>query len=313
MTYDIWLYVKGIVCSTTKGTCLALAEMLGNVSHDRLTRVLTGNWPGQTLLEIAFRLLFTLVGGYLIIDDTIIEKPFSKAIEGLSWVYDSAKKKSVWGYSIVLLVWTNGDIRIPLAFRRWEKGGPSKFSLALDLLSYARNRLKLKPSFVLFDSWYASKKVLKRIKDYGWYFVTQLKQNRKFNGKQIKENHKHPYWREVGYLTGGLKVLCVKNGKKYYCTNRLTLTRKEVLHHYSYRQSVDEVIKVLKSELMIEDCQARSGASQEHHFALCMTAHIVLERESKEKGITGYKLKRSFSSKRRRAPLPHLERLKKAA
>lgn len=313
MVTNIWLYVKAIVCLTTTGNCSALAEMLGNVSHDRLTRVLTGNWSGQTLLEVAFRLLFTMVGGYLIIDDTVIEKPFSKAIEGLSWVYDSAKKKTVWGYSIVLLVWTDGEIRIPLSFRLWQKGGLSKFDLALDLLSYARNKLKLKPDFVLFDSWYASKKVLKRIKDYGWYFVTQLKKNRLFNGKQIRENHKYPYWCEVGYLTGGLKVLCVKNGKKYYCTNRLTLTRKEVLNHYSHRQSVDEVIKVLKSRLMIKGCQARSREAQEHHFALCMTAYIVLERESKEKGITIYKLKRSLNSKRGQVPIPHLERLKKAA
>ena len=30
------------------------------------------------------------------------------------------------------------------------QGGPSKYVLALDLLSYARNRLKYKPQFVLF-------------------------------------------------------------------------------------------------------------------------------------------------------------------
>ena len=193
----------------------------------------------------------------------------------------------------------------------------------MELLSYARNRLKIKPSFVLFDSWYASKQILKRIKDYGWYFLTQLKRgsaplsplkkNRKVNSKQIRDNHKYPYWCETGYLTGGLKLLCVKNNKKYYCTNRLTLTRNEVLYHYSHRQSVDEVIKVLKSKLMLKDCQARSSMSQEHHFALCMTAYIVLERESKEKGVTIYKLKRSLNSKRRQVPLPHLKRLKKAA
>jgi len=313
MVSDIWLYIKAVVVFTTKGTCSALAEMLGNVSHDRLNRVLTGNWPGQKLLEITFRLLFAIVGGYLIIDDTVIEKTFSKAIEGLSWVYDSAKKKSVWGYSIVLLVWTDGQIRIPLAFRLWRKGGPSKFSLALELLSYARNRLKIKPSFVLFDSWYASKKVLKRIKDYGWYFVTQLKKNRLLSGQQIKKYKKHPYWREVGFLVGQIKVVVVRNGKKYYATNRLTLTRDEILFHYSHRQSIEEVTKVLKSKLMIKDCQARSIEAQEHHFALCMTAYIILERESKEKKITIYKLKRCLNSKRRRISLPHLERLKKVA
>ena len=292
MVSNIWLYIKAVAIFTTKGTCSALSEMLGNTSHDRLTRVLTDNWSGQKLLEIAFRLLFTVIGGYLIIDDTVIPKPHSKAIEGLSWVYDSSKKKSVLGYSVVILIWTDGQIRIPLAFRLWTKGGSSN---------------------VLFDSWYASKKLLKRIRDYGWYFVTRLKKNRLLNGQQVKKYKKHPYWLEVGYLTGSIKVSVVRNGKKYYATNRLTLTRKEMLLHYSHRQSIEEVIKVLKSKLMIKDCQARSRAAQKHHFFLCMTAYIVLERESKEKRITIYKLKRRLSSQDIPLPLLHLERLKEAA
>jgi len=36
--------------------------------------------------------------------------------------------------SVVLLVWTDGQIRIPLAFRVWHKGGSSKYDLALELL-----------------------------------------------------------------------------------------------------------------------------------------------------------------------------------
>ena len=207
MVYDIWLYIKAIAVLTTKGTCSALAEMLGNVSHDRLNRVLTGNLSGQKLLEIAFRLLFSVVGGYLIIDDTTRNKPHSKAIEGLSWVYDSSKKKTVWGYSVVILVWTDGQRSIPIAFRLWRKGGSSKFSLALELLSYARNRLNIKPSFILFDSWYASKKLLKRIRDYGSPFVTRLKKNRLLNGQQVKVYKKYPYWTEIGYLTGWIKVV----------------------------------------------------------------------------------------------------------
>ena len=53
-------------------------------------------------------------------------------------------------------MWTDGQIRIPIGFRVWKKGGPSKFELALELLSYARNRLSSRPQFVLFDSWYPS-------------------------------------------------------------------------------------------------------------------------------------------------------------
>ena len=67
---------------------------------------------------------------------------------------------------------------------------------------------------------------------------------------------------------------------------------------------------------MIKDCQvreaipsigARSRAAQEHHFFLCMTTYIVLERESKEKRITIYKLKRRLSSQDIPLPLLPLE------
>jgi hypothetical protein len=58
-----------------------------------------------------------------------------------------------------------GRVRIPLAFRLWHKGGPSKFTLALEVPGYARNRLRCKPQFVLFDSWYPSKPLLKRLRD----------------------------------------------------------------------------------------------------------------------------------------------------
>src|SRR5437764_8685548 len=126
------------------------------------------------------------------------------------------------------LVWTDDQIRIPLGYRVWKKGGPSKFELALELLSYARNRLKCKPQFVLFDSWYPSKVILTRIRDYGWYFVCRLKKNRCFEGVALHKYLHQPYWQTVGFLTGKIKVFVVKYRRKYYATNRLNLTAPEV-------------------------------------------------------------------------------------
>jgi hypothetical protein len=45
------------------------------------------------------------------------------------------------------------------------EGGPSKYALALELLSYARNRLHCHPEYVLFDAWSPSKALLQRIRD----------------------------------------------------------------------------------------------------------------------------------------------------
>ena len=75
----------------------------------------------------------------------VIPKPFATAIEGLAWVFSSQEHTSVSGLSLVLLVWTNGTRRIPLGMRLWRQGGPSKYALALELLSDARHRLRCRP------------------------------------------------------------------------------------------------------------------------------------------------------------------------
>jgi hypothetical protein len=68
----IWLYLTALLYDRTSVSCVALAEALATVSHDRLTRLLRGNWSGQTLLELAIRTLFVWERGYLIIDDTVL-------------------------------------------------------------------------------------------------------------------------------------------------------------------------------------------------------------------------------------------------
>jgi DDE superfamily endonuclease len=156
----IWLYLTALLYYRTSVSCVALAEALETVSHDRLTRLLQADWPGRTLLERAFHTLFVWERGYLILDDTVIPRPFATAIEGLAWVFSSQERKPVYGLSLVLLVWTNGTLRIPLSMRLWCRGGPSKYELALEVLSYARNRLRCRPTDVLFQAWYPSKRLL---------------------------------------------------------------------------------------------------------------------------------------------------------
>jgi hypothetical protein len=131
MPQVMWLYLTALLDYRTSVSCVALAEALETVSHDRLTRLLQGNWSGHTLLDRAIRTLFVWDRGYLIIDDTVLAKPFATAIEGLAWVFSSQEQKPVYGLSVVLLIWTNGTLRIPLGMRLWRKGGPSKYALAL--------------------------------------------------------------------------------------------------------------------------------------------------------------------------------------
>lgn len=324
MPEPLWIYLMALLYFTNLTTCSAIADAFDSASHDRLTRMLHGSWSGHTLLDLALRTLFAVAGGYLIIDDTVVDKPYAQRLDEAAWVWSSKHQKVVFGVSVVLLVWTDGQRRLPVAFRVWHKGGPSKYALALELLSYARNRLKCKPQFVLFDSWYPSKAVLKRIRDYGWYFVCQLKKNRQFAGQPLRRYLSQPYWHAVGPLAGGLKVLVVRYRRKYYATNRLSLTAKEVRAHYKIRHHVEEVIRTAKSHLSLEACQVgyrRRGKeaappqphAQEHHIALCLVAYLMVERERLDQGVPWGKCKQRLILKGSQGALPALERVREAA
>jgi hypothetical protein len=324
MPEPLWLYLMALLYFTRVSTCSTIAEAMAEASHDRLTRMLHGDWSGQTLLDTALRTLFTVAGGYLIVDDTVVAKPYAQRLGEAAWVWSSKHGQVVFGVSLVLLVWTDGQIRIPIAFRVWQKGGVSKIDLALELLSYARNQLKCKPQFVLFDSWYPAQRLLKRLRDYGWYFVCQVKKNRRFEGQPLRRYLQQPYWHAVGHLSSGLKVFVVRYRRKYYVTNRLSLTAKEVRRHYRKRHEVEEVIRVLKTHVSLEGCQAgysRRGAAaarpqpraQEHHIALCLMAYLIVERERLDQGGTWRQLKQRLILTGPKLALPTLERVRKAA
>lgn len=123
------------------------------MSHDRVTRLLQGDWSGQTRLERTFRTLFVWERGDLILDAPVIPKPFATAMESLAWVFSSQQRKPVYGFSLVLLIWTKGTLRIPLSIRLWQKGGPSNYPWALELLSDARHCLRCRPESGRFDAW----------------------------------------------------------------------------------------------------------------------------------------------------------------
>jgi hypothetical protein len=50
----LWLYLTALLYYRTSASCVALAEALETVSHDRLTRLLQSDWSGQRLLDLTF-------------------------------------------------------------------------------------------------------------------------------------------------------------------------------------------------------------------------------------------------------------------
>jgi hypothetical protein len=186
-------------------------------------------------------------GGYLILDDTSWAR-WAAPSEAVSWVWSSTHVRVLRGHQVVLLVWTDGRMRVPLGMRLWRRGGDSKVELAAQLLREAERR-GIKPKYVLFDSWYAGAALLHLLENLGWKYVARLKSNRYFEGATVRARWPHRFGRAVGRLRQVNHEVCVvKDGRRFFVTNDTELSSVELKRHYRTRQQIEEVFRLLKQE-----------------------------------------------------------------
>ena len=286
------LYMIALMYRTTKANAVELAECYDNFSHDRFTRLLhlPCCWPTLLWQKCAARAVGR--GGWLELDDTVLDK-FGEHIFGVAWVYCSRLQKVVLGLNVVALIWTDGRRRIPIGIKLWRKGHQSKVVLAAKLLRWAK-RVGLQPDYVIMDSWYSARAILKQLRSYGWHFVTRLKKNRKFNGKKLSKQWPHRFGHGQGKLSGGIEVLLVKDGPRYLATSDLTLSLHQVKALYGQRQQIEEFFRLMRGQLRWGQCPARSQAAQVAHLHLCLIAYCALEQEASRQHTTIYRLRRSL-------------------
>src|SRR5438067_6135671 len=127
---------------TKVSACSTIAEVFPKASHDCLTRMLNGDWSGQTLLDWALRILFLIVGGYSIVDDTVVEKPHAKRLNEAGWVWSSKRNKASMESRWCCWCGPMVNCAFPSAFGCGRRAAPPNLSWPEKLLSYARNRLK---------------------------------------------------------------------------------------------------------------------------------------------------------------------------
>jgi hypothetical protein len=251
--------------------------------------------------------------GYLILDDTIIDKRnFKKYTQWLSWVWSPSDGRYLLGICVVLLIWTDGHIRIPLAVRIWKKGShKSKIDHAIDLLNDAKYRYQLNPDAVIFDSWYGAAKVLHHIQALGWHWVTKLKSNRVVLDNGLSKGQLKNYWKNYYnsahlHFNGGIEAFVAKHGKQFFATSLKYLSVDALKKLYKIRQAIEEVFKVLKTNLHLEHCASRDFHSQKTHIYLCLFAFILMENTVHKHNISSIDaLQTTLSNLKIPAPNPY--------
>ena len=287
-------YVNALCFRNFRPTCTKISEQYNRniiydsekpyVSHDKLQRLLIfeGKW-NKYIQEhygclIKLRKTSSKKKTYLIIDDTVIAKPYSKELDLLSWIFSPGDRQYLYGINVVFVIWTDGKTRFPIGFRIWYKDGQkTKIDLAMEILNDAKKIYNIKPSYVLMDSFYPAAKLLKVIRKFRWHWIAKIKSNRLIDNLQVQELFSYRHGKHIGKLSENIKALVVKDIDNYWATSDLSLQSAEVKHYYRNRQIIEEFFKILKSELRLECCSSRESIAQINHIYFVLIAFCQLE------------------------------------
>ena len=96
------------------------------------------------------------------------------------------------------------------------------------------------------------------------------------------------------------EVKVIKDGRRYWATNNLDLTRAQIKSHYRMRQQIEEAFRLLKQEFGWGASRMRKAQAQIAHLhlgciALCLTQHAAYSQKQ-----TFYAFKRELF----RQPIP---------
>jgi hypothetical protein len=292
LPFAMQFYLIGLIYRNSRMSCSCLGAIV-QVAHDRLYRVLYLRFAYSRRMWEWISSNLVKSGGYLIIDDTTWQR-FGKKMEAVSYVWDSSSSKKVLGMQVVVLIWTDGKVRVPVGLRIWQKGGKSKLKLAEEMIGEAYRR-GISPLFVLFDSWYSGESLLNLINGFGWQYITKAKKNRLLEKVRLDKTFRHRFGRKRGKLRKVRhQVLVVKDGTKYYLTNKIEQTSAEVKKNYRSRQQIEEVFRVLKQEFGWGRCQVGSVQGQKAHLHLGLYAFCLVQNQAMETNQTIYAFKQAL-------------------
>jgi len=312
---SVAVYVSGLSVLDKRQTQSNIAKTLKLVTHDALNRLVKEISEVCQQMAIEIILVITSISepGFIILDDVIIPKPFSKWVAGVYMDYDYTQKRHITCQRIVVVIWTNGVIHIPLAFAFWHQKEfvrryRTKNQIAR-ILVYWIVRHNICFRYLTFDNWYASKRNLRFFSHLGIKFVTRLRENTwiihdgiEKKVSQMTKYECHYYDKLNAYIrhfkvdypcfgTGHLAI--VKNDKhdepgrtKYIFTNDLSLSNAEIVLSYRSRWHVEIFFRNCKQHFGLCACQAQMMPQVILHVRMVFLAHTLTQLLKVDKSMS---------------------------
>jgi len=268
----------------------------------------------------------------LIVDDSAFERNRSKKVELLTKAYDHAKKQFFLGFRMLTLGWSDGNTFLPVnsillssekkksrineavemdkrtnGFKR-RSLSKTKATEAMIVLIKEAKRAMLPASYVLFDSWFTSPKVIQEVKKIGYHVIAMVKKTPKmyfeYHGENISlpEVYKRSKKRrgrsryllsvDVNVVRDDVivpaKVVFVrnKNNRKDYLiliSTDLSIDEDEIIRLYGKRWDIEVFFKVCKSYLKLrKECNSLSFDAVTAHTAIVFARYMLLSLGARE-------------------------------
>jgi hypothetical protein len=164
---EIEQYIAYLLSEPNQLSCVRAGDLL-EVSHDAVTRLLSNcHSTGKDLFDRVKGGL-ELTGGTLSVDDTVLDKPYSKPEinELVGFFWSGRHHKAVKGINLVVLFYTDASgMGMPVNFRLVDKQTTVTKHELFQQMYLEVCQWGLAPAWVSFDAWYASLDTLKFLRN----------------------------------------------------------------------------------------------------------------------------------------------------
>lgn len=259
-------------------------------------------------------------GGYLLFDDTVLDKRHSRHIEPARRQWSGNAKGIVEGIGVVTCVYVN-----PVLDRFWiidyrlfapDTDGKTKLDHVEDMLRHTAEHKRDEPDQplpfrrVLMDSWYATMPLWKLIESMGKLYYCPVRCNR-----QVSLGVEHAYQRvdtlpaadqgrlvhlkgmPRGHQVKLFRLVLSPERTEYVVTNDVSQSSSQaVREECGVRWKIEQFHREVKQTTGIERCQCRKERIQRNHVGCAILVWVRLKSLADQVGTTVYTLKREMLS-----------------
>lgn len=188
-------YCQYLLVSQKNYTLTNFADHADSLGHDQINRYLkSGKLTPKLLWEHVKGDVIQSKNGYILFDDTIVDKNFSHSIEGVRRQYSGNSHGIIKGIGVVTCVYVNPETEQfwAIDYRIFDPDidGKSKLDHVNEMLNNIVYQKDMSFSTILMDSWYATKYLMLKIEEMGKIYYCPLKKNRLVDDSGGTEKYK---------------------------------------------------------------------------------------------------------------------------